>query len=330
VLSCLDLTTHRNLAFKNRYAIYVILIVLFGSAVLVSLAGVPLPVFYETLVGETLGSQAGLTYVITLMAILTLTGLSASIPFKASVWNIGGEGQMYMGALAAAAVMVATQVYSSILVIIIGLLAGAAYAVIPAILKLRLKTDEIVTTLLLNFVAVYVVLYAIRVPIRAPGALTPQSPPFPILFPIAALLAITAITALVLYFVTERTSIGFEIQVVGRNINAAKYAGIDTSYIGALTMVIGGACAGMAGAILITSPILNSLLPGFSQSYGYVGIGVALIARLKVAGVPLSAFLISILFVTAKFLSTESQIPLLFASAIVGLVMIMLTLTEKR
>jgi ABC-type uncharacterized transport system permease subunit len=327
---CLDSTKYSNLIYRYRYIVYVILVIFVGSAVLVAISGVPFATFYQTLEQETLGSASGLTYLITLTTILTLTGLSASIPFRASVWNIGGEGQLYIGALAATATMVITQIYNPIVVIVVGSVAGAAYAIAPAILKFKLKTDEIVTTLLLNFVAVYIVLYGVRVPLKAPGALTPESPAFPLLFPVASLLTITAIMAFGLYFVTERTTIGFEIQSVGRNIQAAKYAGINTSYIGILTMIVGGACAGMAGGILITSPILNSLLPGFSQMYGYVGIGVALIARLRALAIPFSAFLISMLFVTAKFLTTGTQIPLLFASAIVGLIMIMLTFTEKR
>jgi ABC-type uncharacterized transport system permease subunit len=320
-----------DILYRGRYVLFVIVVFFLGSAVMVAIAGVGFERFFQLLVQETLGSSTGITYLVTLTCVLSLTGLAAAIPIRASMLNVGGEGQLYIGALVAAAVMTTWNSAASLPVVILaGLAGGALFAAIPAVLRFKLKTNEMITTLLLNFIAIYVVLYAVRVPLKSPNSLTPQSIAFPVLFiPLASVGVILASVA-ILYVTTERMVIGFEIQSVGRNVDAARYAGINTTYIGTITMVIGGACAGLAGSILITSPILNTLVPGFSQLYGYVGVGVALIARLKTLAIPLSAFLISLLFVTAKFLATGTQIPILFASAVVGLIMIVLAFSEKR
>jgi simple sugar transport system permease protein len=309
------------LRFKNEFL--VILIAFLGGGILVYITGAPFSLFYRYLVERTFGSYVGIQFLIALTTILVLTGLSACIPFSAGVWNIGGEGQLYMGGLAATALMVGLGVESIVLVIFISMIAGAAYGLIPAVLRFKLDTNEIVTTLLLNFVAGYIVLYAVRVPLRLPEALAPQSPYLPELFSIYHLMIVIVIAITLAYLLMKKTRLGFEIMFVGKNPTAAKYAGINTGLIGITTMVLGGAFAGLAGAIIITSYLSDALMPGFSAMYGYIGIGVAMMARLRINYVPFTALIVSILFVTIKFLHTTTQIPLLFASAVVGLIMIL-------
>ncbi|KKL17875.1 hypothetical protein LCGC14_2481180, partial [marine sediment metagenome] len=127
----------------------------------------------------------------------------------------------------------------------------------------------------------------------------------------------------------SKTRLGFEIRIVGRNAVAAKYAGINPTFVGIVTMVLGGGFAGLAGAIIITSYLSDALVPGFSSMFGFIGIGVAMMADLRITYVPFSAFIVSVLFVTIKFLHTTTQIPLLLGSAIVGLIMIIVAIIGR-
>lgn len=313
-----------------RDTIYIILIAFLGSSILTYIAGAPFSQFYTTLVERGLGSSAGIEILVGLTTVLVLTGLSASIPFSAAVWNIGGEGQIYMGGLAATTAIVALGMQSIPAVVLFSMIAGAVWGLIPAILKFKFHTNEIVSTLLFNFVAMYLVLYAIRGPLRLPEAMTPQSPSLPKLFLIPSLLVIIVASVLVSYVLIERTRIGYEIQVVGRNPRAAAYAGINMTYTGLLAMTIGGAFAGLAGGIIPTSRLLSALMPGFSSMYGFVGIGVALMAKLRSIEIPFSAFIVSLLFVTMRFLSTGTQIPLLLTTAVVGMIMMVVAIVRRE
>jgi simple sugar transport system permease protein len=211
------------------------------------------------------------------------------------------------------------------------LVTGGAWGLIPAILKVKFRTNEIVSTLLFNFIAMYLVIYAVRVPLLQPGAVTPQSANLPKLFSIPILVATIVVVVVISYVLIERTRLGYEIQVVGRSPKTAAYAGINIAYAGVVTMVIGGALAGLGGAVIVTSRLVGTLMPGLTSNLGFVGIGVALMARLRSAEVPLSAFILGLLFVTIRFLSISiPTIPLLFTTAVVGIIMIAVAIVRRE
>jgi len=328
----LDWTKFRNRLGGFRTTLYMIVIAFVASSIMTYIAGVPFSQFYTTLVQQGLESPSGLQTLVALTTVFVLTGLAASIPFSASTFNVGGEGQIYMGALAATTVIVALGTQSMLAVVTSALVTGGVWGLIPAILKFKFRTNEIVTTLLLNFIAMFIVIYAVRVPLRMPASITPQSENLPQLFSsIPILLATIVGVVLVSYVLTERTRLGYEIQVVGRNPRAAAYAGINIAYVGMITMVIGGAIAGLAGAIIVTSSLMGTLILGLSSNYGYVGIGIALMARLRSTEVPLSAFILALLFVTVRFLSTAvSTVPLLLSTAVVGIIMICVAFVRRQ
>lgn len=324
-------TKHSSARLRGyRDTIYVIVLAFLAASILTYIAGAPFLEFYATLVRRGLGTSVGIEVLIALTTVLVLTGLAACIPFSASMWNIGGEGQLCMGGLAATVALVALGTQSICVIVLFSMIAGGAWALIPAILRFKFRTNEIVSTLLLNFVAAYSVLYATREPLRLPQAMAPQSPILPQLFFIPGLLAVLVASVVVSYVLMEKTRLGYEIQVVGRSPRAAAYAGISMTYTGALAMIIGGAFAGLAGAIIPTSYLMSALMPGFSSMYGFVGMGVALMARLRTVDIPLNAFIVALLFVTLQFLHAGTGIPLLLAVAVVGLVMIVVAVLRRK
>ena len=326
----MDWTKYRNRLGGFKTTLYMILIAFLASSIMTYIAGAPFSQFYTTL-KQAIETPTGLGTLVALTTVFVLTGLAASIPFSASVWNVGGEGQIYMGALAATAVIVALGTQSILVVVAAALVTGGAWGLLPAIMKFKFRTNEIVSTLLLNFVAMYIVIYAVREPLRLPASITPQSEMLPQLFSIPNLLATIVVVVVVAYVLTERTRLGYEIQVVGRNPRVASYAGINIAYTGVLTMVIGGALAGLGGAIIVTSNLMGTLMPGISSNYGYVGIGIALMARLHSTEVPLSAFILALLFVTVRLLSTSvPTIPLLLSTAVVGIIMIAVAIVRRE
>jgi ABC-type uncharacterized transport system permease subunit len=263
---------------------------LLTAVVLLVLRTNPLGVFGAILYGA-LGNSYNLSQTVMVMAPLMLTGLAASIPFSARLWNVGGEGQLYLGAVAAVLVAL-TFVHVpgpllTLAAVATGVAAGALWGLVAAALKVLRGANEVIVTLMLNFVALLVADYVITGPWaqgqqpqtrNVPGgvdlaALWPGS--FVNLSPILALGAVV-----LAYLIMTRTSLGFGIRAFGFNAAAARMAGFDPRRIVLSAFALGGACAGLAGAILVVG-VQHALLPNISAQYGYTGIAVALIAKLR-------------------------------------------------
>jgi simple sugar transport system permease protein len=263
-----------------------------AMAVLIAALGAnPGSAFWAILKGS-FGSRFNIGQTVVVTGILVLTGLAAALPFSARLWNIGGEGQMTMGAVVAAilGIVMPGDLPRIVLIPCIALCAmaaGSLFAAIPGWLKARFDASEVVTSLMLNFVAGFVAVWVIsdgwpegftqRTESIAQNASLPR--PFPgTLVDIGIFVALVA--AIVAWVLLSRTALGFQIRAMGANARASLLAGVKTSRVTMATFLLAGLFAGLAGALIVLGRD-QALLLGFSANFGFIGIGVALVARLS-------------------------------------------------
>lgn len=315
-------------------------------AILVRLDGADPVVAYAVLFRGAFGSVDSFVDVIMRATPLLLAGLGTAVAFKGGQWNIGGEGQIYFGALGATLVGLAFRglplVVHLPLTLLGAVLGGALWALGPALLKARRGVSEIISTLMLNYIAIFIIRYLVKGPLQGASefmpqtAVIPEAARLPFLFPPWRLHAGTLL-ALVLafgvYFLLQRTSLGYEFRAVGQNPTAARYGGIRVPAMVVLIMVISGGLAGLAGA----NEVLGyhyKLFDGFSPGYGFTGIIVALLGRLNPAGIILSSVLFSGLIVGANEMQRVVGVPTAIAGIIQGVVVLFVLgseiLTEYR
>lgn len=312
------------------------------GAVLVSLAcagaalwalGYPALEALSVLVRGSLGSEAAWTATLLKSAPLLLTGLAVTIPFRCGMWNIGAEGQLYSGALAAT--LVATRLapgLPSILLVpllaLLGAAAGAALGAAAGTLRTTRGVSEVITTILLNFIAIQAVALAVHGPLRESTGAYPQSDPLPPAAMLPSLgrihlgVAIAVIAALASTWVLFRTPLGFRIRAVGLSPLAARFAGIASGAHGVTALAIGGALAGLAGAFEVAG-VTGRLYEGLSPGYGYTAIAVALLARLHPLAVVLSALFFGALEAGAGAMQREASVPAVATQMVQGLVILL-------
>ena len=259
---------------------------------------------------------------------LMLCAIGLAAGYRANVWNIGAEGQLTLGAIAGGGVALAFQDQGAAwilpLMLVAGAAGGAAWAAIPAWLRTRFNANEILVSLMLVYVAKLGLSYLVHGPWRDPeGFNFPQSKMFvdaallPNLIPqtrlnVGFLIALAAV-ALAWVFM-QKSLIGFQMRVAGLAPAAANYAGISAPRTIWLGMLIGGACAGIAGVNEAAGPI-GQLLPSMSPGYGFAAIIVAFVGRLQPLGILLASLLMSLLYLGGE----AAQIELALPSAITGL-----------
>jgi len=259
---------------------------------------------------------------------LILCGVGLALGFRASVWNIGADGQLTIGAIAGGCVALYFREVDAAwvlpLMLVAGALGGMAWAAIPALLRTRYNTNEILVSLMLVYVAYLLLSYLVHGPLRDPhGFNFPQSR----MFQEAALLPllveglrtnIAFILSLALtagaWFFCSRSFIGYRMQVSGMAPAAAAYAGFSEKRNVWLAFLISGATAGLAGVGEVAGPI-GQLQPSVSPGYGFAAIIVAYVGRLHPLGVLLASLLMSLLYIGGESVQMELQIP----SAITGL-----------
>ncbi|HET8776283.1 MAG TPA: ABC transporter permease, partial [Candidatus Limnocylindria bacterium] len=235
---------------------------------------------------------------------LIFTGLSVALAFRVGLFNIGAEGQLYIGALLAIIVGFSFTglpwFVHAPLAVAAGFVGGGLWGFVPGILKARTGAHEVIVTIMLNFVAYRVVDYALKTPfVQRPGRNDPISKvaePSSQLAPLVEGLrahwgiAIAVLAVIAVWWLLFRSKWGFEFRAVGLNPQAARYAGMSPSWSTILSMVIAGGLAGLAGASLMLGGA-KTLTPGFSPGYGFDGITVALVGATRPAGVLAAALL---------------------------------------
>ncbi len=283
---------------------------------------------YKKIFTGGFGSKQGLAEAVVKTIPLMLCGAGLSLAFRAQFWNIGAEGQLIMGAIAAAKVVysLSNKFEAGLipLMFLAGFAAGALWGVIPAILKAKLRLNEVVITLMMNYIAMYFLLYLIYGPWRAKeewGGMKwagfPHTPLFPehawlpqvsgtrIHYPT---LIIGMISIILLYIVLWRSPFGYEIRVVGDNPEAAKFAGISHLKVLCLVMILSGGLAGIAG-VGEAAGIQHRLRPGFSVGYGYTAIITAWLGGLDPLLVIITSFLLGGLLVGNDMIQIAFRLP---------------------
>jgi ABC-type uncharacterized transport system permease subunit len=305
------------------------------SALLVLWAGAPLGQTYSLLFKGGFGSVFALSETLTRAIPLILTGLAATVAFKARLFNIGAEGQLYAGALAAVAVgglhggtgfdLPVWLLFC--LMMLAAALAGALLLLGPALLKARLGVDEVVTTLLLNFVMLLFVSAMLDGPMKDPTAMGwPQSVALLGDLELSKLIEQTRIhtglfwacgLAVALWALLKYTVLGFDIRAMGANAKAAAFAGVPVTRTVVLVALLSGTLAGLAGAIEVagrTSYVTLDMSPG----YGYTGIVIAMLAALNPLGVIAAAVFVAGVLVGADTMSRAVGVPTYIADVIVA------------
>ena len=276
---------------------------------------------------------------------LIFTGLAVAVAFRAKLWNIGAEAQLYAGAIVA--VLLGSGAVGGPWVLPLSafaaMLAGAALLLGPVLLKTRLGVDEVVTTLLLNFIMLLLVSYLLEGPMKDPmGMGWPKSTP---LIPEARLpriveglrlhwgFALAIIAAVIVWVIQTRTTLGFEIRAVGQNPEAARFAGMPVNTVLVKTALLSGGLAALAGWSEVAG-LKGHLSSDLSPGFGYTGIIVAMLALLHPLGVVLTAIFVAGIFVGSDAMSRAAGVPtyiadMLMATALLFMVLAIL-LTKVR
>ncbi len=297
-------------------ALAIAITVVIGGVIFTSLGLDPLKALYIYFI-EPVTSLWSIEEVIVKAAPLVLIGVGLSVCFTANVWNIGAEGQLTIGALFGAVIPIYFTGWQSplvlLLMLVLGALGGALFAAIPAFLKTRFNANEILTSLMLVYVAQLLLDWLVRGPWRDPqGYNFPQSVPFegwqllPVLgegrVHIGAFLAVIA--ALVLFFMMDRSLRGFEIRVVGRAPRAGAFAGFAEKRVIWFCFLLSGALAGLAGLCEVAGPS-GQLQPNISPGYGFTAIIVAFLGRLNPIGVIFAGILLAISYLGGEAVQVE-------------------------
>ena len=327
-----DTTSRTALVAAPLAAIGLTLVI---CALLVSWAGAPVGRTYLLLLEGGFGSRFALTETLTRATPLILTGLAVAVAFRARLFNIGAEGQFYAGALAAVAIGglhggVGIPLPDGVLyglMIAGGMAAGAVLLVVPAWLKTRLSVDEVVTTLLLNFIVLLFVSAMLDGPMKDPTALGwPQSVAVKPELEFSRLLEKSRLhagflwaigAALLLQWLNRATALGFEMRAVGSNPRAAGFLGMRVSRVMVKTAIISGALAGLAGVAEVAGRT-GYLTLDMSPGYGYSGIVIAMLAGLSPARVVFAAIFVAGILVGADSMSRVVGVPNYIADVIVA------------
>ncbi len=289
---------------------------------------------YVAFVVTPLTSQFTLLEVLVSATPILLTGAAVAIAFRAGYWNIGAEGQLLLGAIAAAGIGTAVGGLPPPLALLLmvggGAVAGAAWALLPALLRVRFGIDEVVTTLLLNPVALLLVNGLLHGPWRDPVTGFPESPriaasaEFPTLIDrsrlhVGFLLALVVIV--VAWYVLARTPAGLRLRAAGLSPHAARFAGINVSRTLLGAALVSGAIAGIAGVSEVAG-IQNRLTGGLSPGYGYTGIVVATLGTLTMPGVAIAAVFLGDLTVGASSAARSLGIPSQLGAVVQGVLLL--------
>lgn len=297
------------------------------AMVMFALLGVDPVKAIETFFVEPISSLDGLAELLVKATPLVLIGVGLSLGFQANVWNIGAEGQLVIGALAGGGLALAFFDQQSVFLVpamlVCGIAGGMAWAAIPAWLKTRYNTNEILTSLMLTYVGLLVLSYLVHGPWKDPeGQNFPESRLFhdsalmPILIDETRLNVgwLVALFVVVLgWILISRHIIGFQIKVIGMAPMAASFAGFKEKRLIWLTLLISGGCAGLAGVIELSGAI-GQIVPSISPGYGFTAIIVAFLGRLHPVGVLFAGLLMALTYLGGD----SAQITMNLPNAVTG------------
>jgi ABC-type uncharacterized transport system permease subunit len=306
----------------------------FAGGILVQATGYSAVKAFSAILEGSFGGTYPISQTLAAAIPLATIALGTAVAFRVQLWNIGGDGQFYMGAFGATGVELigGPAGWPAIILLpamlVAGFAAGAAWALLPAWLRAWHGINEIITTLMFNYVAVLWVNYLVYGPWKDPaGRNFPFTPRFPDSATFARMgegqlhtgLIVPIIAAIVLVFVLARTRWGYELRVVGENAEAARYAGINVRATMLTSMLVSGGMAGIAGMVQVAG-IIHLLNGQLSTNYGYTAIIIAWLARLH----PLAILVVSVLFgalVNGGYAVSQEGIPQALGAVLQGMIL---------
>ena len=313
--------------------------VIVGGLVIAAAGGNPFAAYAGLLEGA-FGSASALSETTVWATPYIFAGLAVALAFKGGLFNIGAEGQLAFGAVAAALAgyglpkigVNLPAVINIPLTMAIGALAGASWAAIPGWLKARYGGHEVINTIMMNYIALNITSYLLNGPMKDPNPLnvsarTPliaESARLPVIFEGYRLhwgFILALLVAILIWWLLWKTTLGFEIRTAGSNPDAAKYAGINVRKIIVISMALSGALAGLAGAVEVTGLNYRHEL-GFSVGYGFDAIAIALLGKTHPAGIVLASILFGAMRNGATRMQFLTQIPVDVISVIQALILL--------
>lgn len=323
----------RTALLELGYSLLAIIIAIAIGAVLIVLFGYDVGTALASLFQGAFGSAYAISQTVLRTTPLVFAGLAVAIAFRAGLFNIGAEGQLYWGALATALVAIAMEGAPAVVAVglplVAGGLAGALWGSVPGILKARTGAHEVITSIMLNSIAVLGTTHVTSAYFKAPGAVDQTeriaaAAQMPGIFGsgISAGLLIGVAAIAVFGWFLGKTSLGYDFRAVGLNASAAEYGGVRSSRIQVMAMSLGGAMAGVAGGMVVLTQI-SRFVANFSPGYGFTGIAVAVLGRGKPWGVLLAAFLFAVLETGGMSMQLFARIPSDLTTVVQGLVILL-------
>jgi len=289
---------------------------------------------YRLMIQEAFGDERRIAATLTAATPLLLTGLAAAVAFRAGIFNVGAEGCFYLGGMAAAIVGAALSDWPGVLSIPLALLAasivGGLWLIGPGVLRTRLGVDEVVTTLMLNFIAIGLTSWLVNGPFLARGSANSATPTIganaelPRLLPPTTLHLgfLISLALVVAYgFWSRTTVVGFRSRLVGLNPRFGRAVGIEPLRVFLSMMIASGLIGGLAGGIH-TLGLVHRFVAGFSPGYGFTGVAIALLARNSAVGVILASILFGALSSAGANIQLFSDVPIEIVEILQGAVMI--------
>jgi general nucleoside transport system permease protein len=309
--------------------------VLIGTALILACGANPLDA-YRLFFHGILGNASGFAEIFVKACPLILTGLGCAVAFQTGFFNIGAEGQFYVGAMAAAIVSLnltgAPGFISIVLSLAAGFICGGLWALIAAILKAKFNISEIIVTIMLNYIAINFLGYAVRAFLKDPNGNVPQSPKIEAAAQLNILISSTRFHSgiliafacvVIVWFIMKKTSVGYELKAVGLNKRAASCNGISVIKNIVISAFLSGGLAGIAGVIEVLA-IQKKLLEGISANCGYTAVLIALIASNNPVGVLVVAILYAALQVGANSMQRQMGIPSAIVNILIGVVVVLI------
>ena len=309
-----------------------------GAVIVLATGNNPLAA-YAALLAGAVGDPTALGRTLLNATPLVFTGLAVAVAFRAGLFNIGGEGQLYIGAVTAAWLGVSLGFLGPLaipLVLAGCLITGFMWGAIPGVLKARFGAHEVITTIMLNIVGINLAYYLAQNPLRQTGPIPgTESIDYAARIPLIGLglgratygILIAILAAVAVYLLLWRTRRGFEIRAVGLSPGAASYAGMTLGLNTVLALAIGGSLAALGGGVEVMGVYGNMDVP-FVANLGFNGIGVALLGRNHPAGVVLGALLFGALFSGAQEMQFATDVPLQLSSVLLAVILLLVTATK--
>lgn len=314
---------------------------LVGGLLVLIAGGDPMLAFAAMFQGS-LGSIFSISQILFQATPLLIIGLGLGLAFRGRVYNIGAEGQLFMGALAGGALALTVHADPALMIVlalIVGTVGGALWGGLVGFLRARWAVNEVISSLLLNYIAIFVFSYFIRGPLAdtvsgatgnlASWAIPPNTrlPNIPGLYVHVGLLIAIALVPIVRHL-ESRTPFGFRVGLLGLNAEAAQTAGVNTRRLIMALMLISGGLAGLAGIVQVLGTE-GRLESGISLGYGYTAIVVALLGRLGAVGILLAALFVAFLNIGGQAMSVTTALPYSIVYAIQGVFVLIVLITDR-